>query len=71
MMALVGLLLQVTLATESAYKTSAKNLKPGGVDLIISSSLRQLSATVYNTLSEDRKSSLETVNTPIMCQIWT
>ena len=71
MMALVGLLLQVTLATESAYKTSAQNPKPGGVDLIISSSLRQLSAAVYNTLSKDRKSSLETVNTPIMCQIWT
>ena len=68
MMALVGLLLQVTLATESAYKTSEKNLESGAVDLILSSSLRQLSAAVYNTISEDRKSSLEMVNTPIMRQ---
>ena len=68
MMALVGLLLQVTLATESAYKKSAKNLNSGDVDLIISSALRQLSAAVYNNLSKDHKSSLEQVSTSIMCQ---
>ena len=67
-MALVGLLLQVTLATETAYKKSAKHLKSADVDLIISSTLRQLSAAVYNTLSEDRKSSLEKVETYIMRQ---
>ena len=67
-MALVGVLLHVTLATESAYKKSAKNLKPGDVDLIISSALRQLSAAVDNLPSKDRKSSLKSVNTTIMRQ---
>lgn len=67
-MALVGVLLQVTLATESAYEKSVKNLKSGEVDLIISSALRQLSAAVYNNLSKNRNSSLEMVNTSIMRQ---
>ena len=67
-MALVGVLLQVTLATEPAYKKSAKNLKPGDVDLIVSSALRQLSTAVYNSFSKDRNSSLEEVDTFIMRQ---
>lgn len=64
-MALVGVLLQVTLATESTYKYPAKNLKLGDVDRVISSALRQLSAAVYNSLSKERNSSLEEVSTSI------
>ena len=66
--ALVGVLLQVTLVTDAAYKQSATNPKQGDVDLVISSALRQLSVAVYNNLSKDRKSSLKEVNISIVRQ---
>ena len=70
-MALIGVLLQVTIASEPADKETTKVLKLGDVDGAISSALRQLSAAIYNKLSRDQKSSIEEVNTPMMRRIWT
>ena len=70
-MALIGVLLQVTIASEPADKETTKDLKLGDVDGAISSALRQLSAAIYNKLSRDQKSSIEEVNTPMMRRIWT
>ena len=49
-MALVGVLLQVTLVSESSDRRTAKNLNLADVDRVISSALRQLSTAVYNNL---------------------
>ena len=65
-MALVGVLLQVTIASEAADEETTKDLKAGDVDGAISSALRQLSAAIYNKLSRDQNSSMEEVNTSIM-----
>ena len=70
-MALVGVLLQVTMASEPADKEITKDLKAGDVDGPISSALRQLSAAIYNKLSRDQKSSMEEVNTSITRRICT
>ncbi len=63
-MALVGVLLQVTIASKPADTRTVENLKEGDVDRVISSALRQLSTVVYNNLSTDRKRSIEDVSSP-------
>ena len=68
-MALVGVLLQVTIASEPTDEETTKDLKSGDVDGAISSALRQLSAAIYNKLSRDQNSSREEVNTSIKRRI--
>lgn len=70
-MALVGVLLQVTIASEPADKEPTKDLKSGDVDGAISSALRQLSAAIYDKLSRDQKPSMEEVNPSILRRICT